>query len=1081
MTKLFASIARKLVWLAGLNATAFVVIALIVSLAFVRVEDLSTRIVGGGTERVINNALLGRQISLLFAEIDILSRQCSQKSYQPSQAEQLTQELQATLQRVPNPALNQTIATFERQTRNLFQQCLQLNQRVKQLRRLGNTTEYRLDTLEQAIGQNLVDQTLAGKSTNHLDQQMTLVAGLRETLLLIGRESAEQLAFAKYNDSSTLGAVGRVDDMSLRLQTLIAATPEVAEASRLLDLELANYRSAVLRYRKAIIGLEAALESSLTVKKAVLGHLQQLDKAAHSEAETIKADLSRILRTANAQVLALGVAIALLSLLLINRINRHSIRKPMAETLRLIKSIKQNGTPSTPAGREDEWGEIQESLTGMAQALKQSQTEVLQARDRLEMALAGANDGLWDWNLETDEVYYSPRWKSMLGYDPDELADRLKTWAKLVDPAQKDQVLKHVSQYLEGETPTFAIEFRMRHKQGHWVDILSRAQIAVDANGNPCSPRRLVGTHSDITDRKLAERELKRSEGEKRSLIDALPDIVMRFARDGSHLFVSENVRNVTPFQAEEFIGKTHQQLGFPEHLCQLWESAIDKTFRTACTQELEFSLEGPSGPTVFNMKLTPDIDEDNQVRSVLTVARDITQLKQHQKRLEQIAHFDVLTGLPNRVLLADRLLQSMSQCQRRGMKLAVVYIDLDGFKAVNDQYGHHIGDHLLSVVARRMSQALRDEDTLARLGGDEFVAVLIDLQDGETAEPILHRLLEAAAREVEHEGASLSVSASMGVTFYPQFEEIDADQLLRQADQAMYQAKLSGRSQYHLFDMAHDQAVRGHLETIERIRTALTAEELCLYYQPKVNMESGQVIGMEALIRWQHPTEGLLSPASFLPLIEEDPLNIDVGDWVLKRAMEQSAIWHAKGLALTVSVNVSAMQIQQSDFVEKLATLLQAYPTLPARLLELEILETSTLNDLSQTSRVIRQCRALGVKVAIDDFGTGYSSLTYLKQLPADTVKIDQSFVRELRADSDNLAIIEGIMGLAKAFQREVIAEGVETTEQGHLLLALGCRQAQGYAIARPMPAGEVSDWINQWRSPPSWLAHALSAPPTD
>ncbi|WP_114696721.1 GGDEF and EAL domain-containing protein [Motiliproteus coralliicola] len=1077
MTKLFASIARKLVWLAGLNATAFVVIVLIVSLAFMRVEDLSTRIVGGGTERVINNALLGRQISLLFSEIDTLSRQCSQQAYQPSQAQRLTQELQATLQRVPNPALNQTIATFERQTRNLFQQCLQLNQRVGQLRRLGNTTEYRLDALEQAIGQNLVDQTLAGKSTNHLDQQMTLVAGLRETLLLIGRESAEQLAFAKYNDSSTLGAVGRVDDMSLRLQTLVAASSEIAEASRLLDLELANYRSAVLRYRKAIIGLEGALESSLTAKRTVLGHLQQLDQTAHSEAETIKADLSRILRTANAQVLALGVAIALLSLLLINRINRHNIRQPMAETLRLIKAIKQNDTPDTPPEREDEWGQIQTSLTVMAQDLKQSQAEVMQARDRLEMAMAGANDGLWDWNLETDQVHYSPRWKSMLGYGPDELEASLDTWAELVDPTQKHRVLQHATQYINGDSPVFAVEFRMRHKQGHWVDILSRAQIAVDSDGNECSPRRLVGTHSDITARKVAERELKRSEGEQRSLINALPDIIMRFARDGSHLFVSENVRNVTPFKAEEFIGKTHHQLGFPEHLCQQWESAIEQTFESARARELEFSLDGPSGTTIFNMKLTPDFDEGHQVRSVLTVARDITQLKQHQQRLEQIAHFDVLTGLPNRVLLADRLHQSMTQCLRRGMKLAVVYIDLDGFKAVNDKYGHHVGDHLLSVVSGRMSEALRDEDTLARLGGDEFVAVLIDLPDRSTCEPVLHRLLEAAAREVDHNGAALSVSASMGVTFYPQQAEIDADQLLRQADQAMYQAKLAGKSQYHLFDMEQDQAIRGQLETIERIRVALTAEELCLHYQPKVNMKSGEVIGMEALIRWQHPLEGLLSPARFLPLIEDDPLNIEVGDWVLQQAMAQCAHWHAQGLSLVVSINVSALQIQQSDFVEKLATLLQAYPTLPAHRLELEILETSTLNDISQTSRVIRQCRALGVKVAIDDFGTGYSSLTYLKRLPADTLKIDQSFVKELRADSDNLAIVEGIMGLAKAFQREVIAEGVETTEQGQLLLSLDCQQAQGYAIARPMPADQVPGWISQWHPPSSWLAQPLSS----
>lgn len=463
--------------------------------------------------------------------------------------------------------------------------------------------------------------------------------------------------------------------------------------------------------------------------------------------------------------------------------------------------------------------------------------------------------------------------------------------------------------------------------------------------------------------------------------------------------------------------------------------------------------------------------DVCGQAVRVIGSVTDVTFQVEYQHQLEHIAHYDTLTGLPNRVLLADRLHQAMTQAQRRGNKLAVAYLDLDGFKAINDQYGHGVGDRLLTALAGHMKLSLRQGDTLARLGGDEFVAVILDLPDIESCVPLLTRLLAAAAEMVHEQGHALRVSASLGVTFYPQADAIDADQLLRQADQAMYQAKLSGKNRFHVFDTEQDRSVRGHHESLERIKQAVDEREFVLFYQPKVNMRSGVVIGAEALIRWQHPEYGLLPPANFLPLIADDPLSIEIGEWVLDAAMTQIESWKRIGLHLPVSVNIDAMHLEQADFVDRLARLLARHPQLVSGDLELEVLETSALEDIAHVSDVILACREMGVGFALDDFGTGYSSLTYLKRLPAGVLKIDQSFVRDMLDDPDDLAILDGVLGLSSAFRREAIAEGVETLAHGEILLKLGCDLGQGYVIARPMPASDIPDWQSAWRPDPSWL----------
>ena len=441
---------------------------------------------------------------------------------------------------------------------------------------------------------------------------------------------------------------------------------------------------------------------------------------------------------------------------------------------------------------------------------------------------------------------------------------------------------------------------------------------------------------------------------------------------------------------------------------------------------------------------------------------------------LERIARYDSLTKLPNRALLGERLEQALVQTRRRGQHLAVVFIDLDGFKAVNDTHGHEAGDYLLITLAERMTGTLRDGDILARLGGDEFVAVLLDLSDVAATAPMLNRLLAAASQPVQYGQARMQVSASLGVTFYSQAqgqaEDLEADQLVRQADQAMYQAKQSGKNRFCVFDPDQDHIVRSHHEQMESIRHALAGHEFVLEYQPKVNLRTGAVIGVEALIRWVHPQRGLLPPADFLPMIQDHTLAIEVGQWVIENALLQVERWQQDGLNIAVSVNIGVRHLMQADFVQRLREALDAHPRLKPDCLELELLETSALKDLAHVSQVIQACRSMGVECTLDDFGSGQSSLTCLKRLPVKYLKIDQNFISDMLASSDSLLILIGVLKLASAFDLQVIAEGVETAQHGFMLLELGCELAQGYGIARPMPPHELPAWVKRWKPDPIW-----------
>lgn len=726
-------------------------------------------------------------------------------------------------------------------------------------------------------------------------------------------------------------------------------------------------------------------------------------------------------------------------------IYHHDIHNPTKENITLIE--KSAGLAS-----------IAIEKTQSVLALKASD-------EQMQLVLGGAGLGFWDWDTITGNVDRNERWATMLGYTHKEIQHTTKQWTDFVHPEDRDKAWKSINDVLENRSKYHDLEYRMLTKDGDYIWIHDQANVMRrDTNG---SALRMSGTHTNITKRKLSEEKIKLAA----SVFSHAREGIIITDAIGNIIKINERFTEITGYSSEEVVGQSPRFLKSgrqsPEFYNGMWQALIKEGYWSG-----EMWNRNKKGVEYAEMKTISAIyDERGNTTHYVALGNDITPMKEYQDQLEHIAHYDLLTNLPNRSLLADRLSQAMLHCSRHKQSLAVVFLDLDGFKAVNDNHGHDAGDELLVALSISMKAALREGDSLARIGGDEFVAVLTDLTNVEDCEPVLERLLLAASEPVTIGDTLLNVSASIGVTLYPQ-DNVDTDLLMRHADQAMYVAKESGKNRYHLFDTAQDDAVKEQRESLEAIRAALDKHQFVLHYQPKVNMKTGSVIGVEALIRWQHPKRGLLHPIDFLPVIENNPMSIEMGEWVMDTALTQISQWQIMGIKLPVStsVNIAAVQLQQPDFAKRLEAILDNHPDVEPRYLELEVLETSALDDVCLVSEIMKACMALGVNFALDDFGTGYSSLTYLRRLPANLIKIDQSFVRDMLEDVDDLAIVEGVIALAKSFKRDVIAEGVETIEHGTTLLALGCDLAQGYGIARPMPACDIPTWVTNWKPDESW-----------
>lgn len=548
-------------------------------------------------------------------------------------------------------------------------------------------------------------------------------------------------------------------------------------------------------------------------------------------------------------------------------------------------------------------------------------------------------------------------------------------------------------------------------------------------------------------------------------------DGIMITDHQGRILDVNRAYARLTGFAPEEVIGRNPNILKSgmhtPEFYAGMWRALAE--FGVWRGEIINRRKNGDLFTELASISAVRDAA--GQLTHYVATYTDISALKESQQKLEHLAYHDALTGLPNRVLLGDRIQQALAQARRNKRVVAVCFMDLDDFKPVNDTFGHQVGDQLLIEVAKRLKESVREADTVARLGGDEFALLLGSLDSAQEGREVLGRLLTRIAQPYTVDRGIARISASIGYTLVPG-DEGDPDTLLRHADQAMYLAKQGGRNRVVLYDIQQDQRSRSLRENLLRIKTAFAEGEFCLYYQPKVDMRRGKVVGLEALIRWRHPDEGLLLPADFLFELSSDPILVDIGEWAIRTALSQMREWQKAGLSTTVSVNIAGSHLLHPEFSARLAAALADFPEVAPHYLELEILEAAALEDVNLVSRVMNRCRELGVDFALDDFGTGYSSLLYLKRLPAKTLKIDQSFVREMLESHEGADAFSGIVGLASAFKRQVVAEGMEFVEQGIVLLRFKCDVAQGFAISRPMPAEEVVAWVEAYRPDPAWRA---------
>jgi diguanylate cyclase (GGDEF)-like protein/PAS domain S-box-containing protein len=687
--------------------------------------------------------------------------------------------------------------------------------------------------------------------------------------------------------------------------------------------------------------------------------------------------------------------------------------------------------------------------------------------ERWRVALESAGDAIWDLNLQTNRFVISKSYAEMLGYLESDFGDTPDHLERILHPDEKQQAKEYLQSFLNGDfNGQYISEHRLQCKDGSYKWILCRGRVTErDVSGRPIH---MFGTHVDVTERNQAREEILRSHqtlDDERSLfqtiLDNAPLGIWMLDVNGRLRFVNNGFCNATGISEERFLSAQHYSDVLPPAVTDSCKQSDHECFKQEAPHLSSEWIPFVDGREhLLEITKVRLLNKDGSVRGLIGLAVDVTERKEHEKKLQHIAHYDALTGVPNRVLLADRLSQALARAKRDQGLMAVCYLDLDGFKPVNDNFGHDVGDKVLVEITRRIKEAIREDDTVARLGGDEFVVLLVGMQVPEECAGSLNRLLEVIHQPIEIKRQSIRISASIGVALYPE-DDHDPDTLLRHADQAMYVAKQSGKNRYHLFDATNDQRTRLHHELLLQIRKGLAQGEFELYYQPKVELITRRMVGAEALLRWNHPSRGLLLPGEFLRVIEETEIEIELGDWVISKAIEQQRRWREQGMQFELSINVSAYHLQSRNFSAKLKVAADlCYPVDCAGTLQIEVLETAALEDVAGVSAIIAECKAFGMSFALDDFGTGYSSMSYLSKFDVDVLKIDQSFIRDMLQDKGDHAIVQGIIALAKAFEMGIVAEGVETEAQFQALLQMGCEVGQGYGIARPMTADALLAW---------------------
>jgi diguanylate cyclase (GGDEF)-like protein/PAS domain S-box-containing protein len=688
---------------------------------------------------------------------------------------------------------------------------------------------------------------------------------------------------------------------------------------------------------------------------------------------------------------------------------------------------------------------------------KELESELNKQQELLHSLVRGFPDLVW--LKDRDGVYLAAntRFEDFFGHPSSEIMGN--TDYDFVDKDLADFFRDHDKKAIARGSPSINEETITFASDGHQETLETIKTPIHFKNGD------LIGVLSvgrDITERKKAQEQLILAA----SVFANAHDGILICNAEVEIIDVNPVFESISGYSKDEVIGKNPRLLSSGNQsknfYKKLWNDLKNKGFWQG--EILNRRKTGEFYPILSNISCIKN--NHGQITHYLSIFTDITQLKNHQKKLENLAHFDALTGLPNRVLLAERLDREIIRTKRELNMLAVCFIDLDNFKPVNDQLGHATGDDLLKLLSKRLSEFIREGDTLARIGGDEFILLLSSQTNRSLVKILAEKILKEIEKPLTLNGQIFHISASMGITLYPE-DNSDPDALIRHADQAMYEAKLLGKSRIHLFDVAANEAYIEHNAFISEATQAIKENRFILYFQPKVNIKSKIIIGFEALIRWQHPQKGLLFPSDFLPTIEQHKLSYDLDLWVLDQALSQLEDWRRRNFDIVLSINITPNSLLSEVFIDELERKLKQHQKLKPQNLEIEIVETSNFSEIETAQIHLRRLKSLGIRVAIDDFGTGASSLSYLKNLPANVVKIDQSFVFDILEDRNDLAIVEGIIQLARVFDLDVVAEGVETKEHAEILYALGCHIIQGYWIAKPIQPDLVNDFILNWQIP--------------
>ncbi len=682
------------------------------------------------------------------------------------------------------------------------------------------------------------------------------------------------------------------------------------------------------------------------------------------------------------------------------------------------------------------------------QRLHLSMNRLQASETRLQMALEAGQEGMWDWNLQTGSLYLSPHWEEMLGYPTGTIKHLYRSYEERIHPEDLSAFHNVLEQLDAGAIEQFEIEQRLQCADGEYLWSLAHGKVA-DKRDSDGLPVRVIGTHINITARKEAERQLLLAG----QVIETMPEGVLLIDAEEKIIAVNPAFIASSGYSENESVGAKasllksgrHDELFFQEMRAILdssgqWQGEIWNRRKN-----------GEIYPEWLNA--TVIVDRDDQVSYYVCIYSDLSSQEHIRKRLHHLAYYDVLTELPNRELFQDRLINAITIARREQKKAALIFIDLDRFKIINDTLGHSIGDALLQNVAKRLKSCLRESDTVARIGGDEFTVIVYPFDhEDDAAATVAKKIVEAMRYPMEIEGNTLHVTTSVGIGIYPSDGE-DSETLLRNADAAMYHAKERGRNNFQFYSKEMTALVMENFCLEKDLRNAVGSDQFRLYFQPLVDLASEQIVGAEALIRWEHPDKGLIPPDKFIPVAENIGLIATIDEWVINDACRHFAAWHKADYALDrISVNISGFEIEHVDLVELTRAALECSGIDPHQL-ELEVSERFIPRKGGKGIETLESLRELGVGLAIDDFGMGYSSLTYLKRLPINRLKIDRSFVKNIPEDTDDVAIARAVIALAKSLSLSVIAEGVENEEQRQILVAEGCNEGQGYMFGRAMP----------------------------